>query len=277
METEVEHAAVRIWGYSFVSDCRGGLGHLCWCVKDFIKQIKIKHWELENEAEGMRPRVMCWQDYPPDCCSGSYTTIITRRYLIHFSPVLKYLLAVFTLWCSCHTKPHVWCVSSQHKQLKVSLCFRSNLPTNWSWFMLVYCTFPTSSRWLWILKYYNICFLLLFSHSICSQHSHSDSPASKNTGKHETASVRAIVQIQIKQSVQMKCLHDNNKVLTLLLTPHLIWDLQKGNQPAHSRWSLCLSLFNVLTGPDLSTRTYAHLQSKAKGCYSPMSSVLNTW
>lgn len=24
VETEVEHAAVRIWGYSFVSDCRGG-------------------------------------------------------------------------------------------------------------------------------------------------------------------------------------------------------------------------------------------------------------
>lgn len=117
----------------------------------------------------MRPRVMCWQDYSPDCCRGGYTTIIIRRYLIHFIRVLKYLGAVFILWCSCHTKPHIWCVSSQHKQLNVSLFFRSNLPTNCSRFTWVYYTFSTSSRWLWILKYYNICFLPLLSHPICSQ------------------------------------------------------------------------------------------------------------
>lgn len=186
----------------------------------------------------MRPRVMCWQDYSPDCCRGGYTTIIIRRYLIHFIRVLKYLGAVFILWCSCHTKPHIWCVSSQHKQLNVSLFFRSNLPTNCSRFTWVYYTFSTSPRWLWILKYYNICFLPLLSHPICSQHwllfkwrkkrcwnevtlQQSGVEKYRRGCKHDAVSVRAIVQIQINQSVQMKCLHNNNKVLTLLLKPDL--------------------------------------------------------
>lgn len=211
---------------------------------------------------------------------GGYTTTIRRRYLIHFSRVLEYSGAVFTLRCSCHTKPHVWCVSSQHKQLNV--CFTVFHIKSFNKLQSVYYTFSTSSEWLWILKYYNICFLPLLSHSIWSQHwllfkwrkqSHTLTVQKSRRGcKHETVSVRAIVQLQIKQSVQMKHLHNNIKVLTLLLNPDL-W-LRGPAERQHSEHTPDemnpLSLLNVLTGPDLSTHTHtrAHLQRKVNSCYN---------
>lgn len=44
----------------------------------------------------MMLQAVCWQDYPHDCCSVAYTTIIIIRYLIHFSGDLKYLGAAST-------------------------------------------------------------------------------------------------------------------------------------------------------------------------------------
>lgn len=100
------------------------------------------------------PQAACWQDYPPDCCSAAYTTIIIIRYLIHFSGDLKYLGAASTP--VTHLPHSSTDLMHLYRRLSISLNVQ-RIPVGFPGFITL---FPPPSRWLWTWEYDNICLLL---------------------------------------------------------------------------------------------------------------------
>lgn len=129
----------------------GHHGHLCW---------RISYNRLKSETLEIMLQAVCWQDYPPDCCSAAYTTVIITRYLIHFSRDLKYLGAAPTPMMHL---PHS---STDLMRLYHHFTERS---TNPSWFSRLYYTFFTSFQMIMDLRVLHLPWPPL-PRSVCSQH-----------------------------------------------------------------------------------------------------------